>query len=118
LNLKDGVDASGRPAKVSVEVGRLQEKKENINRKDVTVTYYVPILIRGRVSTSSPANTGQMLMGTGKIHPRPFTKKIHPRQITNGTSFSSYSFKLYKHKLVMENYSITKGRKTKIIQTW
>ena len=28
MNLKDGVDASGRPAKVSVEVGRLQEKKK------------------------------------------------------------------------------------------
>jgi hypothetical protein len=63
LNLKDGVDASGRPAKVSVEVAR---KKENINRKDVAVSYYVPILIRVRVSTSSPANMEQMLMGTGK----------------------------------------------------
>ena len=66
MNLKDGVDASGRPAKVSIEVA---SKKENIYRKDVAATYYVPILTRGRVSTSSPANTEQMLVGTGKIHP-------------------------------------------------
>lgn len=48
---------------------RLQEQNRKSTKKASPSLNIVPILIRGRVSTSSPTNTEQMLMGTGEIHP-------------------------------------------------